>query len=189
MAVSLLRPSAARLRAIAAAAAHEELSVTVGSTDGACPAGMATNAAEGRVGDARDFAAAAAAVRDLAMFELPWLAAAGAAPFAPGVGIAVSGRVLGVWWTNVCRVVRVVDEPDRQGFVYATLRSHMMAGEERFLVERRGDGTHFVVLANSRPVHPLARVGWQLVRRMQRRFAQQAVGAIAATVARHRSRL
>ncbi len=35
-----------------------------------------------------------------------------------------------------CRVVDVVDEPDRRGFAYGTLPGHPETGEERFAVER-----------------------------------------------------
>lgn len=33
-----------------------------------------------------------------------------------------------------CRVVYVVDEPDRRGFAYGTLRGHAESGEEAFMV-------------------------------------------------------
>jgi uncharacterized protein (UPF0548 family) len=33
-----------------------------------------------------------------------------------------------------CRVVYVVDEPDRRGFAYGTLPGHAESGEERFVV-------------------------------------------------------
>jgi uncharacterized protein (UPF0548 family) len=33
-----------------------------------------------------------------------------------------------------CRVVYVVDEPDRQGFAYGTLPGHAESGEELFMV-------------------------------------------------------
>jgi uncharacterized protein (UPF0548 family) len=39
-----------------------------------------------------------------------------------------------------CRVIRVVDEPDRRGFTYRTLPGHPESGEESFLLERREDG-------------------------------------------------
>jgi len=35
-----------------------------------------------------------------------------------------------------CRVVDLVDEPDRRGFAYGTLPGHPETGEERFAVER-----------------------------------------------------
>lgn len=186
-AMTLRPPTAERLAARIARAAGEQLGVTPGSTDGACPRGMTTNAASARVGDGdRDFAAARVAVLRLAMFDLPWIRAFAAQPVAVGTDVAVYGRVLGCWWTNVCRVTRVVDEPRGAGFVYATLRSHMMAGEERFAVELRPDGVWFELVSHSRPSHTLARLGWPLVRAMQRRFARHAIAAIAAAVARAR---
>lgn len=44
-----------------------------------------------------------------------------------------------------CRVVYVVDEPDRRGFAYGTLPGHPEAGEELFLV--RHDPATGVVIA------------------------------------------
>ena len=40
-----------------------------------------------------------------------------------------------------CRVVWVVDEPDRRGFGYGTLPGHPETGEEAFVVGRAADGT------------------------------------------------
>jgi uncharacterized protein (UPF0548 family) len=42
-----------------------------------------------------------------------------------------------------CRVVYVVDEPDRRGFAYGTLPGHAESGEERFMV-RYDPATHEV---------------------------------------------
>lgn len=39
------------------------------------------------------------------------------------------------------RVVDVVDEPDRKGFAYGTLRGHPVSGEEAFLVAQHDDGS------------------------------------------------
>ncbi|GAA4732513.1 hypothetical protein GCM10023350_14890 [Nocardioides endophyticus] len=41
-----------------------------------------------------------------------------------------------------CRVVYVVDEPERAGFAYGTLPGHPETGEELFLLSRLGDGPH-----------------------------------------------
>jgi uncharacterized protein (UPF0548 family) len=38
-----------------------------------------------------------------------------------------------------CRVVYVVDEPDRRGFAYGTLPGHAVSGEELFLVRYAPD--------------------------------------------------
>lgn len=67
------------------------------------------------------------------------------------------------------RVVAVVDEADRQGFVYGTLQGHPEAGEERFVVERRADRTVLLVIEYwSRPARWFTRVAGPLGR-----FAQQ----------------
>lgn len=50
------------------------------------------------------------------------------------------------------RVVFVIDEPDRQGFGYGTLEGHPLCGEESFVVERRADGSVWLVVRSfSRP--------------------------------------
>lgn len=178
-------PSPAELHAVLGAHAGERFTLAPGLTDGPCPRGMRENAARGVVGQGdRDFAAAAAAVSALRMFDVPWMrCVAEGAPLGVGSGVAVSGRVLGFWWTNVCRVVRVLAEPRRRGFVYATLRPHLMAGEERFAVTTGPDGAvWFELTAYAKPAHALTFLGWPLVRAMQRRFARDAVAAIAAAV-------
>jgi uncharacterized protein (UPF0548 family) len=57
------------------------------------------------------------------------------------------------------RVVYVIDEPDRKGFAYGTLKGHPERGEESFIVERTGDGSVWLeIRAFSRPAS-----GWGLV--------------------------
>lgn len=57
-----------------------------------------------------------------------------------------------------CRVVAVVDEPDRRGFAYGTLPGHPEAGEESFVVmiDERGH-VRAELTAVSRPAWRLAR--------------------------------
>src|SRR4029079_13758987 len=74
-----------------------------------------------------------------------------------------------------CRIVRVIDEPDRFGFAYGTLPSHPVEGEEHFVVTRDADSTRsggavrFDVAAFSRPHDLLTRLGGPLPRRLQAR--------------------
>ena len=65
-----------------------------------------------------------------------------------------------------CRVVYVIDEPDRFGFAYGTLAGHPEQGEEAFVVERTG---RFKVTAFSRPKELLARLGGPVSRKVQQR--------------------
>ena len=68
------------------------------------------------------------------------------------------------------RVVDVVDEVDRAGFTYGTLAGHPEAGEERFAVERRADGTVRLVIEHwSRPARWFTRLAGPLARLAQAR--------------------
>ena len=67
-----------------------------------------------------------------------------------------------------CRVVYIVDEPDRQGFAYGTLPGHPESGEESFVIERRADGTvTFTITAFSRPATLLAKAACPATRAIQ----------------------
>jgi uncharacterized protein (UPF0548 family) len=67
-----------------------------------------------------------------------------------------------------CRVVWVVDEPDRRGFGYGTLPGHPESGEESFVVSLRPDGdVVYGLRAFSRPATRLARLGGPVSTRVQ----------------------
>lgn len=68
-----------------------------------------------------------------------------------------------------CRVIWVVDEPERQGFGYGTLPGHPEAGEEAFVVALAEDRVTLTVTAYSRPglvltrlAGPVGRIGQRL---------------------------
>jgi uncharacterized protein (UPF0548 family) len=64
-----------------------------------------------------------------------------------------------------CRVLYVVDEPDRRGFAYATLAGHPESGEERFVVAlEAGDTVTLTVSGFSRPGLLLTRLAGPLTR-------------------------
>lgn len=78
-----------------------------------------------------------------------------------------------------CRVVYVVDEPDRRGFAYGTLPGHPEAGEERFVLRRRDDGSvELTIAAFSRPASMLAKVGGPLSRKIQDMMTQRYLRAL-----------
>lgn len=77
---------------------------------------------------------------------------------AVGTNVALSAPLPVAHIEATCRIVAVVDDPDRFGFAYGTLRVHPEQGEESFIVSRSGSGVRFDVVAVSRPVHPLARL-------------------------------
>ncbi|MBX3091901.1 MAG: DUF1990 domain-containing protein [Cryobacterium sp.] len=65
-----------------------------------------------------------------------------------------------------CRVIYVVDEPNRKGFAYGTLPGHPESGEEAFVVDRTDDGSVWLTVRSfSRPsawqwwaVYPILRL-------------------------------
>jgi uncharacterized protein (UPF0548 family) len=77
-----------------------------------------------------------------------------------------------------CRIVYLVDEPDRKGFAYGTLPGHPEAGEELFLLERSGDDLTFTVVAFSRPASTLAKLGGPLGQVAQRVMARRYLAAL-----------
>ncbi len=85
-----------------------------------------------------------------------------------GESLLLSFRSFPFHVTAACRVVYVVNEPDRYGFGYGTLPLHPEAGEEAFMVERDGDGeVRFTITAFSRPLVLLSRLGAPVARRVQ----------------------
>lgn len=123
------------------------------------------------------YARARAALSGWAMFNIGWVELHPRAPaLEAGTTVAVLVRAAGLWALNGCRVAYRFDEDGpvaRYGFAYGTL-DHAEAGEERFSVEwnRAEDTVVYDLLAFSRPRHPLAKLGFPLVRRYQRRFAR-----------------
>ena len=66
------------------------------------------------------------------------------------------------------RAVDLIDQPDRKGFSYGTLPGHPEAGEERFVLDRRPDGSiQLSVGAVSRPATLAARMAGPLTRAAQ----------------------
>jgi uncharacterized protein (UPF0548 family) len=101
--------------------------------------------------------------------------------------VVVIARLFGLWWLNACRIVYLVDEPgpvQRYGFAYGTLPEHAESGEERFTVEwhEQDDAVWYDILAFSRPQQLLARLGYPLTRRLQKRFARDSATAMQRAV-------
>lgn len=81
--------------------------------------------------------------------------------------------------TAPCRVVYVLDEPDRRGFACGTLAGHPVSGEEAFIVSigEAGD-VWFTVRAFTRPGTLLARISGPVGRLAQRLAARRYIGAM-----------
>jgi len=137
------------------------------------------------------FERAVGALRAWRMFDIGWIEIfPPGAPIEAGTTVAVLARHHGLWSLNACRIVYLIDEDDgeirRYGFAYGTLSEHAERGEERFTVEwRREDGSvHYDLYAFSRPNHLLARIGYPLSRRLQRRFARDSLQAMVRATSR-----
>lgn len=159
----------------------------VGATSDRPPAGYVVDRTRVRLGTGiAAFEAAKSALANWRQFDLGWLRAAPPGlPVRSGEVVAIVARSTGLWWLNACRIVYVVDEAERRfGFAYGTLPDHAGSGEERFLIELDpADGAvWYDVLAFSRPRHPLARLGYPLMRRAQRRFGRDTAAAMRKAV-------
>ncbi|OMQ16522.1 DUF1990 domain-containing protein [Modestobacter sp. VKM Ac-2676] len=86
----------------------------------------------------------------------------------PGTVVLMTAGLRRLGLDIPCRVVWVVDEPDRRGFGYGTLPGHPESGEESFVVTRAPDGeVHYELRAFSRLATPLARLGAPVSSRVQ----------------------
>ena len=161
----------------------------VGATANWPPAGYVVDHTRIKLGDGEVvFQAARAALQRWDQFRLGWLEAGPpGTPIKTGEVVAILAHALGLWWLNGCRIVYVVDESgpiSRFGFAYGTLPDHAGTGEERFLIEwdRADNSVWFDILAFSRPKHVLARLGYPLVRRTQKRFGRESAAAMQRAV-------
>ena len=159
----------------------------VGATrEGALPAGYDHVVRDHVVGSGRgDFDRAAAAV-------FRWTAQRGAGlrieasgpATTPGTVVLMTAGFRRLGLDIPCRVVWVVDEPDRRGFGYGTLPGHPESGEESFVVALRPDGTVVYELrAFSRLATPLSRLGGPVSHRVQTLALDQYVRAVRRAAA------
>ena len=186
--ISIRQPVADRIGRLCESAAEDPFSYKeVGATQANLPTDYNVDRYSGVIGEGPSgFRAARAAIQGWTPFRLPWMKViAGGAPQG-GLVVAVIVHLVGLWWTNLSRVIYTIDEPRRFGFAYGTLRHHAESGEERFLVEldETTGRVTYSVLAFSRPRHILARLGYPLSRAAQRRFGTETVRAMRDEVAR-----
>jgi uncharacterized protein (UPF0548 family) len=91
------------------------------------------------------------------------------APIEEGTVVAVIVHMGPAHVLGACRIVRVVDEPDRFGFAYGTLPGHPEEGEESFVLTRNGETIRFEVAAFSRPHDLITKLGGPVARVAQQR--------------------
>ncbi len=139
--LSLRKPSADTLRRFLASQADLPFTYeAVGATAEAPPQGYVVDRTRIQLGAGEAvFDAAVAALRRWEQFGLGWVQVGFTdTPIEVGEVVAVMGQAVGMWWTNTCRIVYTVHEPEpirKFGFAYGTLPGHVERGEERFLIE------------------------------------------------------
>ncbi|WP_157597247.1 DUF1990 domain-containing protein [Streptacidiphilus rugosus] len=159
----------------------------VGATrHGRLPAGYAHLRHRTRLGHGEAaFRTAAELLMDWRMHRRIPVAVAASTPRAE-VGTQVRITLAGVV-RGSCRVVWVVDDPERRGWAYGTLPGHPECGEEAFLVSCDAGGDVWLdVTAFSRPGGRLARVLGPLVPLFQRAYARRCGQVLRAAVRRDR---
>lgn len=191
----LRQPGAETIRHFLAAQSRCDFSYqAVGATANTPPSGYVVDRYRGILGEGQGaFDAACDALRRWEHFNLPWVQATpNTTPIEQGQVICVVARVMGFWWLNACRIVYIIDESrekqnvavTRFGFAYGTLADHAETGEERFMIEwdRATDSVTYDILAFSRPQHFLAKLGYPLVRRVQKKFGRDSLAAMQKAV-------
>lgn len=128
----------------------------------------------------RDFDAAARDLFDWKMHSQAGLQVqASDVPLRPNTVVLMRWGLGGLSIRIPCRVLEVVEEPERRGFSYGTLPGHPEAGEERFLLEHLDDGrVLFTITASSRPASALAKLGGPMSRVAQRSMTRRYLRAL-----------
>ena len=150
----------------------------VGATAGEMPADFRQVRASRRIGSGRErFDAAAAAVMHYGMLRGAGLRVSASTEMAK-VGSDVLGR-LGPFLAP-CRVVYVIDEPNRRGFAYGSLPGHAVRGEEMFAVryDPADNGVYAEVAAFSRPATWWSRLGTPVLSAAQKVVTRRYLRAV-----------
>jgi uncharacterized protein (UPF0548 family) len=184
--LSLRKPSAESTRRFLAEQAKLEFRYgAVGATANDVPPGFSVDHTRIKIGEGEAvFLAAKSALRGWKQFDLGWVSISPPeTPIRTGETVAIVAHAGGLWWLSACKIVYVVDEAgpiNRFGLAYGTLPDHAESGEERFLIEwDQADGSvWYDILAFSRPNHFLAKLGYPMVRRIQKRFARESAMAM-----------
>ena len=97
----------------------------------------------------------------------------------PGTNVLMTAGLRRLGLDVPCRVVWVVDEPDRRGFGYGTLPGHPESGEESFVVSLApGGDVVYSLRAFARLATPMARLGAPVSHRVQTLALDRYVAAI-----------
>jgi len=156
---------------------------TGGSLDGSTPPGLKRRLWTTTLSGADAFDRGVVALRSWAVHRRAGLALAADGRIAVGTNVAFRAPLPIGYVDGTCRIVAVVDEPDRAGFAYGTLPVHPERGEEALLVVRDDTGAvRFDVVGVSRPAHTVARLIPPLADRLQDRGVRRYLAAMRRAV-------
>lgn len=180
-------PSASKLSAFLEKECKAALTYSeVGNTQEDGPVkGYDNDFAEAEIGlGEADFRKAKKALQNWQMFPAKWTKILPEKTLIQvGNNVAMLARFAGLWWRNSCKILYIIDEPNRYGFAYATLPGHIEAGEELFLVRMDAEGRVFYsIKAFSKPYHIFAKIGYPMVRRLQAKFRKDSMAEMADVV-------
>jgi uncharacterized protein (UPF0548 family) len=187
---SIGKPSGETMRRFLAAQSKLDFSYSaIGATANTPPSGYVVDHTRTQLGEgAQVFEAAKAALKRWEHFQFSWLEAGPVStPIEVDAVVTVMAHQFGFWWLNAARIIAVIDEEGpirRFGFAYGTLPDHAESGEERFCIEwhESDNSVWYDILAFSRPRHFLARLGYPVVRRIQKRFGKASSAAMKQAV-------
>jgi uncharacterized protein (UPF0548 family) len=150
----------------------------IGATAGELPAGYHHLRQSRQIGTGRDrFETAAASLMRFGIQHGVGLPVYTSEPVA-AEGVNVATRFWPFW--ALCRVVYLVDEPNRRGFAYGTLRGHPETGEEAFIVryDPTNNAVSVEITAFSKPSYWWIRIGNPAARQLQRLVTRRYLRAL-----------
>lgn len=188
--ISLSKPTPPQIRAFLDAQGQHGFSYeAVGATRGRPPSGYILDHTRIKLGAGEaTYAKAREALEHWRQFRTGWVEINPVdAPVRVGELVAVVARKVGLWWSNACRVIYVVDQETpirRYGFGYGTLPDHAGSGEERFEIawNPATDAVHYDIFAFSRPQLLATRIAYPYMRHSQKRFGLESAAVMARLV-------
>jgi|TARA_B000000437_G_scaffold218216_1_gene197064 uncharacterized protein (UPF0548 family) len=123
-----------------------------------------------------DYDKAKRALQSWKHFQLGWSEVDATTSVRKGQGVCVLIRPFPfVWVQNPLEITHVSEEKDKFSFAHTTLPGHLLAGEEKFTVEKEENNeVYFKVETFSKPDHVLTKVTYPAVRALQKIFGVQA---------------
>lgn len=127
---------------------------------------------------------AKAGLKNWQQFPMPWTKIyPNTTELKEGNVVVVLFRLFGIWWRNSAKIIYTFDEPNRFGFAYGTLPTHVEKGEEVFWVERDKAGVvSYHIKAFSTPRFWLTKLAYPIARMYQRKFAKESKEAMKKLV-------